>query len=395
MNYRKDKYGNELSVLGYGCMRFKTKKGKLGKIDIKKAEKQVLKAYENGVNYFDTAYIYPGNEAALGEILEKNNIRKNVNIATKLPHYLIKNKESLDTLFNEQLKRLRTDYIDYYFMHMLSDTATWERLKGLGIIEWIESKKKSGEIKQIGFSYHGNSKTFCDLIDVYDWDFCMIQYNYMDEHSQAGRTGLMHANSKGIPVMIMEPLRGGRLANNLPKKAVNVFENYKIKHTPVQWALKWLWNQPEVTVVLSGMNSEEMIEDNINTACSSYVGELGDMEEQLFKDVLLAVNESMKVGCTGCGYCMPCPKNVDIPGTFSAYNRCYTDGKFTALKEYVMCTALRKNSSAASNCIGCGKCETHCPQHINIRQELKNAENELEGFLYKSVSKLAKIFVKF
>ncbi len=395
MNYRKDKYGNELSILGFGCMRFKTKKGNIGKIDIKKAEKEVIAAYENGVNYFDTAYIYPGNELALGEILDKNNLRKKVNIATKLPHYLIKTTQNLDSLFNEQLKRLKTDYIDYYLMHMLSDIEAWERLKALGITEWIEEKKKSGEIKQIGFSYHGNSESFCQLVDAYEWDFCMIQYNYMDEHSQAGRKGLMHANKKGLPVMIMEPLRGGRLANNLPKSAVKVFENYKIKHTPVQWALKWLWNQPEVTVVLSGMNSEEMLADNIKTASTSYVGELGEEEEELFKNVLLEINKKVKVGCTGCGYCMPCPKKVDIPGTFSAYNRLYTDGRFTGLKEYVMCTALRKNSAAASNCVGCGKCEAHCPQNIEIRKELKKAEKELEGVLYKTASKLAKRFVRF
>lgn len=395
MNYRKDKYGNELSILGYGCMRFKTKKGNIGKIDIKKAEKEILTAFKNGVNYFDTAYIYPGSESALGEILEKNNIRKKVNIATKLPHYLIKDEKNLDKLFFEQLKRLKTDYIDYYFMHMLSDVETWERLKKLGIVEWIENKKKSGEIRQIGFSYHGNSESFCELVDAYDWDFCMIQYNYMDEYSQAGRKGLIHANKKGLPVMIMEGLRGGRLANNLPKKAVSEFENYKIKHTPVEWAFKWLWNQSEVTVVLSGMNSLEMVEENVKTASKSYVGELSEEENKLFERVVSEINKSMKVGCTGCGYCMPCPKKVDIPGTFSAYNRLYTDSKFTGLKEYVMCTALRKNSAAASNCVGCGKCETHCPQNIEIRKELKKAENELEGVLYKMVSKLAKKFVKF
>ncbi len=392
MNYREDKYGNKLSILGYGCMRFK---GKRGKTDMEAADRQLMTAYRNGVNYFDTAYIYPGNELVLGELLEKNNIRKNVNIATKLPHYLVKTNESAEELFKEQLKRLRTDYIDYYLMHMLSDVATWERLKGLGIIEWIEEKKKNGEIRQIGFSYHGNTENFCKLIDAYDWDFCMIQYNYMDEHTQAGRRGLHYANKKGIPVMIMEPLRGGRLVNNLPKEAVKVFEDYEKKHTPAQWAFKWLWNQPEVTVVLSGMNSDEMVADNLENASNSYVGELSENEETMFGKVVEAINSKMKVVCTGCGYCMPCPQKVDIPGTFAAYNRVYTDGKFTGLKEYLMCTALRKNSTAASNCIGCGKCEKHCPQHIEIRKELKNAEKELEGFLYKTASKLAKIFTKF
>lgn len=392
MNYRKDKYGNDLSILGYGCMRFK---GSMGKIDIDKAEKEIMLAYNNGVNYFDTAYIYPGSEAAIGEIFEKNNIRKKINIATKLPHYLIKNSKTLDKLFDEQLSRLRTDYIDYYLMHMLTDIGAWNRMKDLGIEEWIENKKSSGEIRQMGFSYHGNTDMFCKLIDAYNWDFCMIQYNYMDKHSQAGRKGLEYAHSKGIPVFIMEPLRGGKLANNLPEDALRLFNEYKTKHSPAEWSFRWLWNQPEVTVVLSGMNSEEMILNNISTASDVVVGEIGSDEEEMLQLVINAINSKMKVGCTGCGYCMPCPHNVDIPGTFAAYNRKFSEGKIRALKDYVMCTTLRKTSTAASNCIGCGKCEQHCPQNIEIRKHLKDAEKELEGLAYKLVSKLASGIVKF
>jgi predicted aldo/keto reductase-like oxidoreductase len=380
MEYRKDRYGNEISILGYGCMRF-TKKS--GKTDVDKAEKEIMEAYASGVNYYDTAYIYGDSEQVLGEILEKNGIRKNVKIATKLPHYFIKKSESMDKYFNEQLERLRTDYVDYYLMHMLTDIATWERLIGLGIKEWLEEKKKSGAIKQIGFSYHGNADMFCQLIDAYDWDFCQIQYNYMDENSQAGRRGLKYAAQKGIPVVIMEPLRGGRLVNNLPEEAVRLFKKNPKNYTPVQWALKWLWNQPEVTCVLSGMNSLEMVKDNVLTASSTKVGELDQYDELMLQNVVNAINSKMKVGCTGCGYCMPCPKNVDIPGTFAAYNRRYSDGWFTAIKEYLMCTALRTNPSSASNCIKCGKCEQHCPQHIEIRKELQNASNKLEGPIYK------------
>lgn len=392
MNYRNDKYSNKLSILGFGCMRFQTN---LGKIDMEKAECQIMSAINSGVNYFDTAYIYPGSEAALGEILEKNNVREKVFIATKLPHYLIKNRETLDKLFNEQLKRLRTDHIDYYFMHMLTDVGAWSRMEALGIIEWIAEKKESGAVKQIGFSYHGNSDMFCKLIDSFDWDFCMIQYNYMDKQTQAGKRGLDYAHSKGLPVMIMEPLRGGRLVNNLPPKALEIFSEYKIKRTPAQWAFRWLWNQPEVTVVLSGMNTDEMVKDNIETASDVKIGELTKEDLQMLDLVANAINSRMKVGCTGCGYCMPCPMKVDIPGTFSAYNRKYTDGWFTAIKEYFMCTTLRKDSTAASNCISCGKCEKHCPQNIHIRDELKNAQKELEGPIYKIASKLAKLFVKF
>lgn len=380
MNYRKDKYGNDLSILGYGCMRF-SRAG--GKIDMDKTEQEIMEAFRSGVNYYDTAYVYPGSEAALGEILERNHIREQVAIATKLPHYLIKAADSMEKYFREQLKRLRTDHVDYYLMHMLTDVKTWERLVGLGIVEWLEQKKKSGEIRQIGFSYHGNSDMFCQLVDAYAWDFCQIQYNYMDENTQAGRKGLQYASGKGLPVIIMEPLRGEKLVNNLPGEARALFEGYPVRHTPAGWAFRWLWNQPEVTCVLSGMNSREMVAENVKTASEASAGDLGSEEEEMLRQVVQAINAKMKVGCTGCGYCMPCPKNVDIPGTFAAYNRRYSEGKRAAFMEYFMCTAMRRTSSAASNCIECGKCEQHCPQHIEIRKELKNARRQLEGPVYK------------
>ena len=392
MKYRLDKYGNKLSAIGFGCMRFPRK---MGLINMEIAEKLIMQAYKGGVNYFDTAYIYPGSEATIGEIFEKNNIRDKIYIATKLPHYLIKSREALDKLFNEELARLRTDYIDYYFMHMLTDVAAWERLKSLGIIEWLQEKKDSGKIRQVGFSYHGNSDMFCSLVDAYDWDFCMIQYNYMDEHSQAGRRGLNYAHQKGLAVMIMEPLRGGKLVNNLPEQAKNIFNSYEKSYTPAQWSFRWLWNQPEITVVLSGMSSEEMVDDNIKTACSAEIGDLSDDDDKMLRRVACAINSKMKVGCTGCGYCMPCPKGVDIPGTFAAYNRKYAEGWFWAEKEYIMCTALRKKPTSASNCVGCGKCEKHCPQAIEIRKRLKDAQGELEGPIYRAVRKMAPWFVKF
>ena len=389
MNYRMDKYGNPLSVLGFGCMRFKSS---MGRIDMAEAERQIMRAYELGVNYFDTAYIYPGSEAALGEILEKNGVRDQVNIATKLPHYLIKSREGLDKLFDEELRRLRTDHVDYYLMHMLTDVRTWERLKALGILEWLEEKKRSGAIRQVGFSYHGNTENFCKLVDVHDWDFCMIQYNYMDEHSQAGVKGLRYANEKGLPVMIMEPLRGGKLVGLMPEEGRRIMQAHPVSHTPAQWAFRWLWNQSEVTCVLSGMNSMEMVEDNAKTASEARVGEMTEADQQMLARVVQAINAKMKVGCTGCGYCVPCPKNVDIPGTFAAYNRRYSENKGTAFMEYLMCTALRKTSTAAGNCIGCGLCDTHCPQGIAIREELKNARRELEGPAYKIARKAIEAF---
>ena len=392
MQYRKDKYGNDLSGLGFGCMRFQRKQGR---IDMALAEEQIMQAFHAGVNYYDTAYIYPGSEAAIGEIFEKNGIRDQVYIATKLPHYLIKSVDGMEKLFQEQLSRLRTDYVDYYLMHMLTDTATWTRLEALGIRQWLEEKRASGAIRQIGFSYHGNAETFCGLVDAYDWDFCQIQYNYMDEFTQAGRKGLQHAAAKGLPVVIMEPLRGGRLVNQLPEEAKNLFADHPNGWTPAQWSFRWLWDQKDVTVVLSGMNTSEMIEDNIQTATAAQPGHFTDDEQELLKEVIKAFNAKVKVGCTGCGYCMPCPKGVDIPGTFNAYNRRYREGWFQGLREYFMCTAFRQNSSAASNCIGCGKCEKHCPQGIEIRKHLKDAQKVLEDPTYKTARWFAKTFMKF
>ena len=388
MNYRNDKYGNPISALGFGCMRFPRKQGK---IDMAETEAEILEAIRLGVNYYDTAYIYPGSEAALGEILEKNGLRSSVKIATKLPHYLIRSRQGLEKLFQEQLKRLRTDYVDYYLMHMLCDVDTWEKMKKLGIEEWIEEKRRTGAIRQIGFSYHGNADTFIKLVDAYDWDFCQIQYNYMDEHTQAGRRGLNHAASKGIPVVIMEPLRGGKLVNNLPEEAVRIMRENPKGYTPAQWAFRWLWDQKEVTCVLSGMNSMEMLHENIQTASTTEISELTEEDRQMLARVAKAINAKLKVPCTGCGYCMPCPKSVDIPGTFAAYNRCYTESRFSGFREYFMCTLVRKNHTSASNCIGCGKCEQHCPQGIQIRKELENARKDLEGPIYRIAKKLVEV----
>ena len=378
MQYREDRFGNPISVLGYGCMRFTQA---AGKIDIAKTEKELLEAFHGGVNYFDTAYIYPGSEAALGEILARNGIREQVNIATKLPHYLLKKPEDLDRCFSEELRRLKTDHVDYYLMHMLTDTKTWQRLEGLGIVQWLAEKKASGQIRQVGFSYHGNSDMFCKLLDVYDWDFCQIQYNYLDENSQAGATGLHRAAEKGLPVIIMEPLRGGRLTNMLPASAKKIIARTSL--TPAQFAFRWLWDQKEVTCVLSGMNSLDMVKEDLATAQVTNPGSLTPEDRGVYTKVVAAINENRKVGCTGCRYCMPCPKGVDIPGTFAAYNRMASDGYWKALTEYFMITGVRKDYTGPGNCIGCGKCEQHCPQHLPIRQELKNARKALEGIPYR------------
>ena len=391
MQYRKDRYGEPISLLGYGCMRF-TKNG--NSIDLDKAERELMLAIKSGVNYLDTAYIYPGSEVAVGEILHRNHCREEIRLATKLPQYYIKSGAAIEKYFNEQLTRLQTDYIDYYLMHMLTDVAAWEKLKKLGIEAWITQKKKEGKIRNIGFSFHGNTEMFIQILDAYDWDFCQIQYNYMDEYTQAGRTGLQEAAKRGIPVIIMEPLRGGRLVNGLPKKAKDLFAAAEPKRSPAEWGLRWLWNQPEISVVLSGMNSMAMIQENIRIADTVKVGEMTEADGAMFEDVRNAVNEKMKVPCTGCGYCQPCPYGVDIPGAFRCYNVRYTDNFFTGMREYLMCTTFRAERTNASLCRQCGKCEQHCPQGIAVRKELKQVVRHMENPVYKVIAFFARNMFK-
>ena len=379
MKYRPDRYGNPISQLGYGCMRF-TRKG--SGFDYEKAEKEVLLAIEKGVNYFDTAYIYPGNEECLGWILEKNHCRNKVNIATKLPQYLLRSATAIDKTFREELSRLRTDHIDYYLMHMFTDYAEWVRLQNLGIEQWIARQKEEGRIRYIGFSYHGDTEMFLKILDAYDWDFCQIQYNYLDEHTQAGRTGLQAAAKKGIPVIIMEPLRGGKLVN-LPEQAKQVLSSHGKGYTPAELGLRWLWNQPEVTCVLSGMNSEEMVNENIRIASDAEPGHLTEEDMEIVAQIRQIIRQREKVGCTGCRYCMPCPKGVDIPGNFHYYNLMYMEKKSSARKEFARNMGLRKEPGFATQCVGCGLCEKHCPQHLPIRQKLKEADRDLRPLPYK------------
>ncbi len=393
MQYRKNqRNGDELSVLGYGCMRF-TKNGNV--IDQDKANKEMKIALDAGVNYFDTAYTYPGCEEALGKFIECYDCRDKIKIATKLPQYYIKKTEDFDRYFDEELKRLKTDHIDYYLLHMLNDSASFDRLKSLGIESWIEDKKQAGQIINIGFSFHGNTLRFKELIDAYDWDFAQVQFNYVDEHSQAGIEGIKYAAAKDIPIIIMEPLRGGRLVNNLPAKATQEFDAMTPKRSPAEWGLRWIWNHPEVTVVLSGMNDVAQVTENVRIASDATANSLSNDELAMYTRVLKAINEGIKVGCTGCGYCQPCPKGVDIPGCFSAYNHTYTDSYFVGMKEYLMCTTLRKDKSYASKCVECGACERRCPQSIEIRKELKNVVKRMENPVYKGVAWGMKFFMKY
>ena len=390
MQYRKDRKGNELSILGYGCMRF-TKKG--AGIDIDKAEKELMTAYNAGVNYYDTAYIYPGSEAAVGEIFERNNIRDKINIATKLPQYLIGNRAALDRYFDEELSRLRTDHVDYYLMHHLTDVAMWEKLKNVGILDWIQEKKQSGAIRNIGFSYHGNTDNFLKILEDYDWDFCQIQYNYLDEVAQAGKAGLQAAAAKGLAVMIMEPLRGGKLVNMLPEAAKKAMQDSHRDWSPAEWGLRWLYNQPEVTVVLSGMNSVEMVEANCRTASEAQAGSLTEADFETLEKVKKAIREKERVGCTGCRYCMPCPKGVDIPGIFRCWNTMYTESKSAGRSQFIQTVGLTREPAFASQCIRCGKCEQHCPQSIPIREKLQEADRDLRPLVYRVAIQAARAFM--
>ncbi len=402
MEYRKNKKGELISLLGYGCMRF-SKKG--GGIDVDKAEREITRAVELGVNYFDTAYIYPGSEAALGEIVSRTGIRDRINIATKLPQYLVRSLDAADRYLEEELKRLKTDRVDYYLMHMLTDYSQWERLKEIGIESWIDNKKKEGLIRNIAFSFHGNTEMFQRIVSDYPWDLCQVQYNYLDETSQAGRAGVQKAASLRIPVVIMEPLRGGNLAGYaggapsdqtsasgiLPKDAEKLISDTGL--TPAALGLKWLYDQPEITCVLSGMNSVEMVEENCHIASESPAGSMTERERHAVSEVKRLIESSLKVGCTGCRYCMPCPQGVDIPGIFSCYNAMYLDSKSTGRAVYSRSVALRKTPGFGSRCIECHRCEKHCPQGLPISVLVKKADRELRPLPYKIVSSVMRKIV--
>jgi predicted aldo/keto reductase-like oxidoreductase len=353
-----------------------------------------LKAVENGVNYFDTAYVYPNSEERLGAILLKNNLRDKVYIATKLPVVTTRKAEDFDRFFQAQLERLKTDHIDYYLLHMLPDVARWNKLCAWGIKEWIQEKKETGAIRQIGFSYHGSQYDFLELLDAYVWELCHIQYNYSDENNQAGVIVLKSAAKKNLPVIIMEPLLGGKLANGLPKKAVEAFQSHDPKLTPAAWAFRWLYNQPEVTVALSGMNGEAQLDDNLLTAAEAEPYMLDEDHMSVFNEVKEAFNATQRVPCTGCSYCVPCPQNVNIPACFSAYNTSYSIGFGAGLQLYLMGTSLLSSrTGSASRCVGCGKCEGHCPQSIEIRKDLKAVEKRLEPFWFNGVIMIARKFM--
>ena len=376
------KNGDRLSILGFGCMRLPMDKN--GTIDEPRAISQVRGAIDQGVNYLDSAWPYHGgqSEPFVGRVL-KDGYREKVKIATKLPSWMITTREEMDCYLDRQLEKLQTDRVDYYLLHSL-DGMSWDNLDRLGVTDFLDRALADGRIANAGFSFHGTSDDFSRIVDAYPWTFCQIQYNFLDEELQAGRAGLEYAASKEMGVIIMEPLRGGNLGLPTPPSAVKeIWDKAENKRTPVEWALRWVWDHPEVTVVLSGMNEEAHIAENIAIASNATPNALTDAERELVRLAAAKYRELMKVGCTGCGYCMPCPAGVMIPEIFEVYNRLHLFGNeaearfMYALRTFGGLTG--RASGYASQCVQCGECLDKCPQRIAIPDVLAEVVDELEG----------------
>ncbi|MDY2777830.1 MAG: aldo/keto reductase [Collinsella sp.] len=372
MRYRIDpRNGDRISALGLGCMRFPGYR--VGHPDLCAAEAIISRALELGVNYLDTAYLYPGNEECVGTVLSRLGARDRVLLATKLPHASCASTGDFDRFLTEQLERLSTDHIDYYLMHNITSPRQWERLCGLGIEEWVERQKRAGRIRRIGFSYHGSAVDFPVLLDAFDWDFCQIQYNYANECYQAGTAGLNAAADRGLAVFVMEPLLGGRLADRLPAEAARILSASADPdlHGPVDWALSWVWDHPQVTMLLSGMDHPEQVEANARVADLAVPGFMDEGRLDAIRAVVEVLGRTDRIPCTGCNYCMPCPHDIDIPGCFAAYNASFAHGWFTGISQYLTASAVRtKEPRLVDNCVGCGLCARHCPQGIDIPSRL-------------------------
>ncbi|MGJ3522201.1 aldo/keto reductase [Nitratidesulfovibrio sp. D1] len=375
------KNGDTLSALGFGCMRLPMRDGK---VDEARAIAQIRSAIDGGVNYVDTAWPYHNGESeiVLGKAL-RDGYREKVRVATKLPSWLVEDRADMDRYLDAQLERLGVSCIDYYLVHAL-DGPLWDTVHGLGVLEFLEAAKADGRIANAGFSFHGLAEDFKRIIDAYPWVFCQIQYNYLDETYQAGTEGLRYAAGKGIGVIIMEPLRGGNLGLITAPPAVQaIWDESPVRRTPVEWALRWIWNHPEVTVVLSGMNEEAHIAENLAIAGSAEAGAMSPRDLELVARASAKYRELMKVRCTGCGYCMPCPMGVAIPMCFETYNKMHMFGN---IEEGKFLYAMRMSGEIggegpgyASQCVACGQCVENCPQHIAIPDVLAELAAELEG----------------
>lgn len=372
MQYRK--FGNldgvEVSALGFGCMRLPVvSREEKDVIDEDRAVAMVRHAIDQGVNYIDTAYPYHEgqSERVVGKAL-KDGYREKVYLATKCPVWMLKKQEDFDQYLEEQLEKLGVEYVDFYLLHALNQQRFEEIVKKFDLISCMERAKAAGKIRHIGFSFHDDLEVFREIVDFYDWDFCQIQYNYADTEEQAGTAGLEYAASKGLGVVIMEPLRGGKLAVPAPHLA-EVFPKEK---KPAEWALDFLWNRPEVSVVLSGMSTEQQVEENLEYASRSHVGMLKEEDMEMYCRAGEIFNTMALVKCTRCEYCMPCPSGINIPEIFSIYNRTATDGKNAAKELY------KAQETKADACIRCRRCEKVCPQHIGISAMMLEIQEEFQ-----------------
>jgi len=392
MQYRKNvKNDDELSALGYGAMRLPTKNGM---IDKEKAKQQIYYAIDHGVNIIDTAFPYHGgaSESFLGEIL-KDGYREKVKLVTKMPSWSVKKYEDLEKYLDMQLEKLQTNCIDYYLIHNMT-MVSFNRLKELGVLEFLEDARKKGKVKNIGFSFHSNLDSFKKIVDSYPWDVCLIQYNYMDEKNQAGTEGLKYANLKGLNIFIMEPLKGGLLAGKVPNEALKIWKETNTGRSPANWALRWVLNHHEVTCVFSGMNHEDQIKENLKIADEVLPNSLTEDDLKIYDQVKEVYKNLMKVNCTGCGYCMPCPRGVDIPLCFNLYNQQYMFDKSQSFDYLAVLGGVFSGQEAyAGLCTNCGKCVRACPQDLEIPELLGDVSNDLEGRGFKYKIKIAKSIV--
>lgn len=379
MKYRKfGKLDWKVSALGFGAMRLPIINQDSGKIDEPEAIKMIRYAIDHGVNYVDTAYPYHQgtSEVLVGKALQ-DGYRKKVKLATKMPTWLVNSHEDMDKVLNEQLSRLKTDYIDLYLLHGLG-AERWAAMQKLNVFDWVNKATKEGKIRHLGFSFHDEFDVFKEIVDGYDgWTFCQIHFNYMDENYQAGTRGLRYAASKGLAVVIMEPIAGGLLAVKPPKEIEAIWNKAKIKRTPAELALQWVWNHTEVSVVLSGMSTMEQVVENVKSANRSGPGKLTEEELNLISRVREKYREYGVVGCTGCKYCMPCPNGVEIPVIFALYNEYFMKSRDeSVIGKYNGTVPPEKR---AKKCAKCGQCEEKCPQKLPIRDLLGKA-----AFLFES-----------
>lgn len=370
MHYRTiRKSGEKIPTLGLGCMRLERTPD--GKIDEGAAITMVRHAIRSGVSYIDSAWIYHDgdNEAVGGKALE-GGWKENAFLVTKLPSWEVTSREEMDEYLTKQLHRLGTDYLDAYFLHPLSKDR-WDNLVSLGVINFFNQAKKDGKIRYAGFSFHDTFEAFQEIIDAYDWDLCQIQYNYLDEECQAGTKGLKYASSRNVSVIVMEPLRGGLLSKDLPTKAIRLLDAAPVQWTPSEWGLRWVWDNPDVTGVLSGMTSEGQLEENCRTAEISMPYSLSPYEHAVVQQVRHVFNEAIHVPCTRCGYCMPCPSGVNIPECLAQLKNTSISGDVEYARFFY--DGLLIESGYASLCVQCGACEERCPQNIRIRDYVHEA----------------------